>query len=69
MTGSQQATLSQSLIEKTPLIRRRFSLRYLGAFSSGRQKYGNRTMADLPCGIFCWRDQEAKNHDQVDAQR
>ena len=60
--------LRQRLIERTPLIRRRFSLGYPGGLLGGCQKYGNRMIGDLLCGITCWREQEAKNHDQVDAQ-
>ena len=55
-------------MEITRLICRRFSVRYLGGLSGGCQKYGNRTIGGVPCGISWWREQEAKNHYQVDAQ-
>ena len=54
--------LGPCLSEGTPLMRCRFSSRDLGCLSAGCQKYGNRTMGDLPCGVSCWREQEAKNH-------
>ena len=57
------------LIERTELIRRGFSLRGLRRLGGGRQKHGDRTIGDLPSRVSGWREQEAKNHNQVDAQR
>ena len=55
------------LIERTELIRHGFSLRGLRRLGGGRQKYGDRTISDLPSRVSRWREQEAKNHNQVDA--